>query len=92
MDFRAISAPEARKQKAASLRLPLPSRSFLPVIYVTLITVLSLAGFLFISLYTRLFDKGSLEGSSDLIAFIVFITVILISWKGYRILTKGPEN
>jgi hypothetical protein len=91
MGLRVISATEAGKQKAVLFRLSVPSQRFMPVVYVLLFAVLSMIGIVFIHFYARFFDAGSLEGSSDLIAFIVFITVIIISWKGYQILAKGRD-
>ncbi|MGV8122620.1 MAG: hypothetical protein AB2L14_22910 [Candidatus Xenobiia bacterium LiM19] len=88
MALKVVTALEARKAKAISLRLPLPSQNSLPILYVTLFIILTLAGMLFIRIYARFFDKGSLEGSTDLISVLVFITVTLISWTGYQKLIR----
>ncbi|GEM_PF-2752384 len=91
MALRVVTAPEARKAKAITLRLPSPFQSFLPILYVTLFTILTLLGILFIRIYARFFDTGSLEGSSDLISVLVFITVTLISWTGYQKLIRHRD-
>ncbi|MHC9543543.1 MAG: hypothetical protein AB9903_28875 [Vulcanimicrobiota bacterium] len=91
MALKIVTAPGARKAKAISLRLPMPSQNFLPILYVTLFIILTLTGILFIRIYARFFDTGSLEGSSDLISVLVFITVTLISWTGYQKLIRHRD-
>jgi len=91
MALKVVTIPEERRAKAVSLRLPAPSQSFIPILYVTLFITLTIAGILFISIYARFFDKGLFEGSSDLISVLVFFTVTLISWTGYQKLIRYRE-